>query len=268
MGESLPDSRRQHGKQGRPGRRFYCPGVGIVILWGILMLGSGCRRADPKAAQADGVAYTSRTPSPGGTGRVFMGREIASFLDETHRASWLERPDREDMELPGRIIQALELHASDFIADIGAGTGYLTFRLSRRVPSGRVYAVDIDPVMIDTLRARKARYETANVVPVLGAADDPHLPPGMIDLALIVASYHEFSHPYEMLRNIREALKPGGRLVIVEYRGEDDTIPVPPLHRMTAAQVRRELAAAGFRWRESRDFLPQQHFMVFEKPAP
>ncbi len=196
-----------------------------------------------------------------------MGREIASALE--HGAGWLERPDREVMELPNRIVQALDVSAADFLADIGAGTGYLTFRLCRRVPSGRVYAVDIDPAMIDTIRTRGAKAGIQNVVPVLGTESDPHLPAEKIDLALIVVSYHEFSHPYEMMRNIWAALKPGGRLLIVEYRGEDDTIAaIPPLHRMTEAQIRKEMAAAGFIWRETRDFLPRQHFVVFEKPVP
>lgn len=200
-----------------------------------------------------------------GTGRFYRGREIARSLPEGHL--WFERQAREVEELPERLVEALELKADDVVADIGAGTGYLTFRLAERVPSGKVYAVDIDPALLDTIRARMAERNVRNVVPVLGSEEDPNLPPGVVDVALIVASYHEFSHPYEMMRHIAEALKPGGRVVIVEYRGEDATIPVPDLHRMTEAQVRDEMEAVGLIWRETKTILPQQHLMIFEKPV-
>ncbi len=245
--------------------RIRFPKYGIRLMAGllaVLIAPSACTSSEHPGDEAhyEIRADTSRE----GTGRVYRGREIARSLPEGHL--WFERRAREVEELPERLVEALDLKADDFVADIGAGTGYLTFRISARVPSGRVYAVDIDPAMLDTIRARMAERNVRNVTPVLGSEADPHLPEGVVDVALIVASYHEFSHPYEMMRHIVEALRPGGRVVIVEYRGEDATIPVPERHRMTEAQVRDEMAAVGLIWRETKTILPQQHFMVFERP--
>jgi ubiquinone/menaquinone biosynthesis C-methylase UbiE len=168
-------------------------------------------------------------------------------------------------ELPNRVVQALELRPDDTVADIGAGTGYFTFRLAGQVPQGQVLAVDIESAMLDTIRHHMADHQVANVVPIRGTETNPNLPAAAVDVALLVVSYHEFSHPHEMMEGIVAALKPGGRLVLVEYRGEDTTLPVPPLRRMTEAQARKEMEAVGLRWRETRPILPQQHFMVFEK---
>lgn len=194
-----------------------------------------------------------------------MGREIARVMG--HRgADWLERPTRVSTEFPDRVVQALGLTASDDVADIGAGTGYFTFRLSPLVPYGTVFAVDIQPEMLALIRERMEAAKATNVVPILGSAADPNLPDASVDVALLVDSYHEFSHPREMMSAIAAALRPGGRVVLVEYRGEDSTLPIQPLHRMTEAQAVREMEAIGLRWRATKDFLPQQHFMIFEKP--
>ena len=194
-----------------------------------------------------------------------MGREIAQVMGSSD-LDWMERPGRETEELPDRVVRALELQPSDVVADIGAGTGYFTFRLAPQVPLGKVYAVDIDAQMLDIIRARMAESGLDNVEPVRGTVTDPNLPDGAVDVALIVFSYPQFSHPREMMTNIFDALQPGGRAVIVEYRGEDPTIPVDPIYRITQEQARKELEAVGFEWRETRAILPQQHFMVFEKP--
>ena len=194
-----------------------------------------------------------------------MGREIAEVTDP---ATWedLERPTREVLELPDRVVQALELRPANVVADIGAGTGYFTFRLSEAVPRGRVYAVDIQPEMLDILTARQQQLGVRNVETVLGDLKNPNLPAASIDLALIVFAYPQFSHPREMMTHVAEALKPGGRVVLVEYRAEDPTVPVSPLNRISEAQARREMEAVGLDWRETRAILPQQHLMVFEKP--
>ena len=168
--------------------------------------------------------------------------------------------------MPDRVVGALDLSPSDVVADIGAGTGYFTFRLARKVPRGRVLAVDIQPEMLELIRARAERSGADHVETVLGTPRDPNLPGGTVDLALMVDAYHEFSHPREMMEHIVEALEPGGRVVLVEYRGEDPTLPVGRLHRMTEDQARREMEAVGLRWRETKDILPQQHLMIFEKP--
>ncbi|HEX5133628.1 MAG TPA: class I SAM-dependent methyltransferase [Candidatus Krumholzibacteria bacterium] len=151
--------------------------------------------------------------------------------------------------------------------DIGAGSGYFTFRLCPLVPEGKVVAVDIQQEMLDMIYDRMSLAGIENVVPVLGDIDDPKLPAGAVDLALLVDAYHEFSHPREMLRGIYRGLRPGGRVVLVEYRAEDPDIPILPLHKMSEDQCRAELGAAGFIWVETREDLPWQHVMIFRKPA-
>ncbi|NBB99741.1 MAG: methyltransferase domain-containing protein, partial [Bacteroidetes bacterium] len=146
-------------------------------------------------------------------------------------------------------------------------TGYFTLRIAERVPEGQVFAVDVQEPLLKQLQARANAAGLTQVTPVRGAADDPRLPADSIDVALIVDAYNEFSHPREMMQAIRRALRPGGQLVVVEFRGEDATVPLPDLHRMAEAQLRRELEAVGFRWRETRDMLPQQHYLVFDSPA-
>jgi len=206
------------------------------------------------------------TRSEDGTGRFYMGREIAS-VTQVLGAEWLDRPTRETMELTNRVIQALELRASEVVADIGAGTGYFTIRMAPLVPRGDVLAVDIQQEMLDIIANRAAELAYDNVITILGSETDPHLPDNSIDVALIVFSYTQFSHPYEMMQSLIRAVQPGGRVVLVEYRGEDPTIPISPLHKISEEQARQEMEAIGLRWRETRDILPLQHFIVFEKPV-
>ncbi len=225
---------------------------------------SAARSGATAQAVRDTSVYTLVSPSRDGTGVVYLGREISQVMG--HRgAAWLERPERADLELPGEVVDSLGLRPGDVVADIGAGTGYFTFRLAERVPEGAVYAVDIQPEMLGIVEARAAREGRDNVVPVQGTVRDPNLPADAVDVVLIVDAYHEFSHPREMMTGIARALRPGGRVVLVEYRGEDPSVPIKPLHKMTEAQARRELEAVGLRWVETKDFLPRQHFLVFEK---
>ena len=204
---------------------------------------------------------------PDGSGKFYLGREIARVQDTPDVPQWLERPGRETEELPDRVIQALELSSTDVIADIGAGTGYFSFRISPHVPEGQVLAVDIQQEMLDRIRRRITDDGIENVEPVLGTITHPNLPDESVDLAMIVSSYHEFSHPREMMEHIVYALKPGGRFVLVEYRGEDNTLPISTLRRMTEEQAIKEMRAVGLRWITTRDILPQQHLMIFEKPG-
>ncbi len=216
------------------------------------------------SAAPDTSVYTYRTPSRDGTGKVYLGREISHVMG--HRgAAWLERAERAELERPEAVVDSLDLAPDDVVADIGAGTGYFTFRMAERVPEGGVYAVDIQPEMLDIVEARAETEGFENVEGVLGTVSDPNLPEGSVDLALIVDAYHEFSHPREMMEGIVRALRPGGHVVLVEYRGEDPAIPIKPLHKMTEAQVRLELEAVGLRWVETKEFLPRQHVLVFEK---
>jgi len=238
---------------------------GLLLLIGSLGWGA-CERLSSHTASDSTAVYTYRTPSPGGTGKLYRGREIAAVTEHDRSVRWLERPEREEMEFPNRVVEALDLRPAEVVADIGAGTGYFSFRISPHVPAGRVLAVDIQPEMLDQIRARMREEGVTNIEPILGTVQDPNLPPDAVDVALIVYSYHEFSHPHEMIQRIVAALKPGGRLVLVEYRGEDPTILADPLRKLTEAQARKEMAGHGLLWSQTKDFLPQQHFMVFEKP--
>jgi precorrin-6B methylase 2 len=182
-------------------------------------------------------------------------------------APWLERREREREEDPDLALRLLRIRRGSTVADIGAGSGYYTIRLARIVgPMGKVYASDIQPGMIALLQQNVARARVDNVVPVLGAADDPKLPPASIDLAIMVDVYHEFSEPQRMLQRIREALKPDGRLVLLEYRAEDPNVPILPDHKMTKAQVKLEIEHEGFRQSRVHDDLPWQHLFVFTIP--
>ncbi len=239
----------------------------LALILALVVFMGGCS-SDSPGSESPPTYYDFRSStSDGGTGKYYMGREIADVMRSEHGVTFWERPTRDTEELPSRLLQVLELTQSAVVADIGAGSGFLTFRLARMVPSGRVLAVDVQPELLDTVRVRMQREGIRNVQPVLGTPENPRLPASSVDLVLIVSSYHEFSHPKEMLENIYEGLKEGGRIVIVEYRGEDETIPASAVHRMTEEQIRQELEASGFRWRDTFDVLPQQHIVVFQKPV-
>jgi len=178
-------------------------------------------------------------------------------------AAWLERPSREQTEQPAAVIQALNLKPTDVVADIGAGTGYFSFRISPLVK--KVLAVDVQPEMIRVLKGLSQDRKITNVQPILGTEQNPNLPAG-VDLVLMVDTYHEFTYPREMMTAIVKALKPGGRVVLVEYRGEDHAIPIKAVHKLTEAQARREMNAVGLTWQGTKDFLPEQHVLIFTKP--
>ena len=208
--------------------------------------------------------YQTKSPAYDGIGRVYMGREISEVMGHLG-AGWLERSDREQQERTDLLATALDLKPTDVIADIGAGTGYFSFRLARAVPQGKVLAVDIQPEMIEYLTAGKRKAKTPNVEPVLGTITDPKLPPDSVDLALLVDAYHEFSNPREMMDNIVKSLRPGGRVVLVEYRAEDPNVPIKEHHKMTEAQATKEMKAVGLRLLKNDKRLPQQHILIFGK---
>lgn len=216
-------------------------------------------------AGAEEPRYQISAPNFGGIGKRYLGRSISHVMG--HRgAAWLERSSREDEERTDLLIKSLPLFEDSVVADIGAGTGYFAFPVAQRVPRGKVLAVDIQQEMLDLIAKRKQREGADNITLVLGSIDAINLASGSIDLAYIVDAYHEFSHPYEMGRSIFEALKPGGQLVLIEYRAEDDEVPIKRLHKMTALQANKEMRALGFELTQTMDRLPQQHFMVFTKP--
>jgi len=215
---------------------------------------------------SSGNIYSFTTPSRDGIGKHYLGREISRVMG--HRgAVWLERRSRVAEEHPDDVVKAMALAPDAKVADIGAGTGYFSLRIAPEVPEGRVYAVDIQPEMLAILRERIERQGVVNVIPVRGKTDDPMLPAATLDAVLLVDAYHEFAYPFEMMRGIVQSLRPGGRVYLIEYRGEDPRVPIKPLHKMTQRQAITELKAIGLQWKETKDFLPTQHFMVFEKPA-
>ena len=209
--------------------------------------------------------YTQAPPSPDGIGKIFMGREISHVMGHPG-IGWLERDEREKEEAPSKAIAMLELAPDTVIADIGAGSGYYSFRIAPLIPEGKVVAVDIQQEMLDFLKTEAAKREIENVEPHLGSIESVQLPPNTLDAALMVDAYHEFSHPAEMLTSLRTALKPGGKIYLLEYRAEDPEVPIKRLHKMTAAQAIKEYEALGFTFIENKPDLPWQHLLVFEKP--
>jgi ubiquinone/menaquinone biosynthesis C-methylase UbiE len=181
-------------------------------------------------------------------------------------ADWLVRPERVEEEHPDQALDALKIAAGSTVADIGAGVGYFTWRLGERVgPKGIVYGEDIQQAMLDQLVKNMGEHHLANVRPVLGDIDDPKLPRDSVDLIILVDVYHEFSEPEKMVDRMKESLKPGGRLVLLEYRGEDPKVPIRPEHKMTVRQVRAEIEPQGLKFEQSIEVLPQQHILIFRR---
>lgn len=223
-----------------------------------------CGSAQPPAAPATDSVYTYKTPHPDGTGKVYQGREIAHVMS-TGGGAWLERRSRQQEEDAAASLSALPLQPNSVVADIGAGTGYYTFRLAPLVPQGKVLAVEIQDEFIRSLRERAKEAGANNVTVIKGGERSPNLPDSSTDLAIMVDVYHELAYPREMLQALHRALRPDGRLLLLEYRAEDPSIPIKELHKMSVAQVTRELAANGFLLAERRDMLPVQHYLLFRK---
>jgi precorrin-6B methylase 2 len=238
--------------------------IGLVFLCLLTLLLGSCHTPLEKPLATREYQYRA-VHHPDGIGKFYMGREIAQIMGH-QGAAWLERSSRTWEEHPDQVLQALAVQPTDVIADIGAGTGYFSFRLSRLVPDGKVLAIDVQPEMIEILNTLKQDYSTTNVEPILGSITDPHLPEGIVDLALLVDAYHEFEYPKEMMEAIAKALKPHGRVVLAEYRKENPLIPIKALHKMTQRQVRQEVEAAGLVWQQTQEILPQQHLIFFQKP--
>jgi len=233
------------------------PLLPLVILG--IVLASACQ----VTAQDDGV-YSYEPATRHGTGKIYMGREIAQVMG--HRGwKWLERPERAAEERPDILLGLLDLGPDAVVADIGAGSGYYTFRLNKMVPDGEVLAVDIQQEMLDLISKRAGDEGVENVTPVMGTITDPNLPENGVDAVLLVDAYHEFSHPAEMVAGIRRGLRPGGRVYLLEFRAEDPAVPILKLHKMTEAQARREMEAGGLTWVETINELPWQHLLIFEK---
>jgi ubiquinone/menaquinone biosynthesis C-methylase UbiE len=211
--------------------------------------------------------YTYKRPSFDGTGKVYMGREIAQVMGY-QGSEWLERKNRDQEEEPQKLIDALALNPTDVVADIGAGTGYISLKIASKVPQGQVLAVDVQPEMIKMLSDRISQSRTSNVKPILSTEQDPNLSPNSIDLAIFVDVYHELAYPREVMTAVAKALKPNGRIALVEYRGEDPKVLIKPHHKMTQAQARKEMESMGLTWQETKSILPQQHLILFTRKEP
>lgn len=208
-------------------------------------------------------AFQAAAPAPGV--HPISGRKYAQVMGMAG-APWLVRPERIEEENPDRAIEELKLKPGMVVADVGAGVGYMSIRMARKIgPTGKVYATDLQPEMLTRLRENAAQQKISNIEPVQGAVDDPKLPANALDLVLMVDVYHEFSQPQIMIRKIRDSLKSDGRLVLLEYRGEDPKVPILADHKMTVAQVKMELEPEGFKLADVIGTLPRQHILVLTK---
>ena len=232
----------------------------LIILFGCFLT------TNQSIAQANdkGVKYTYKKGDFNGIGKWYMGREIA-YVMGFQGINWLERTEREIEEDVSTLIKNMEIKTDDTIADIGAGSGYHVFRMAPLVKNGLVYAVDIQPEMLEAIELKKRSKRVSNVETVLGSEKSINLPKNSLDKILLVDVYHEFSYPAEMVESIKNALKPNGQLFLIEYRGEDSSVPIKKIHKMTEKQSITEMEAAGFRLKENIDNLPWQHCMIFEK---
>ena len=208
--------------------------------------------------------YTVKSGDPNGISKWYMGRQIAQVMSH-YGIGWLEREEREQEENTTQLLKNLAVQPGQVIADIGAGSGYHSALLSKMVGNGKVYAVDVEPEMIAYLNDRIKREGKKNIIPVLSTEKKVSLPANSVDLMLLVDVYHEFSFPYEMAISMLEALKPGGKLVLVEFRAEDPNVPIKTIHKMSQQQAVKEFKAAGFTFEKNSSNLPWQHCLIFRK---
>jgi ubiquinone/menaquinone biosynthesis C-methylase UbiE len=234
-------------------------------LLAILLLPTGCSGEPPADTSSAEYSYTESNRD--GIGKFYMDREIAHVMGH-QGARWLDRPERTAEERTDLLLENLPISPGDKVADIGAGTGFFSLKMARLVGTeGVVYAVDIQPEMLDIVKDRSEEQKLKNVRRVLATADNPRLPENELSMALFVDAYHEFEWPREVMSRLYTSLKPGGKIVLIEYRAEDPSVPILRLHKMTEMQARLEMEAVGFAFVENREILPQQHFLLFEKPA-
>lgn len=237
--------------------------VGPMLL-GAALASSAEALPISRVASTDPAIYQEKSGfSLDGIGKVYMGREIAQVMGH-QGAGWLERAGRASSEQPRRLVEALNLKPTDVVADVGAGTGYMSFRMTPLLPEGKVLAIDIQPEMVEILKYLKEEKQANNLEPRIGSETSVNLPAHSVDLVLMVDAYHEFTFPQEMMTSIVRALKPGGRVALAEYRAENPLVLIKPLHKMTQKQVRKEMQNVDLVWKETKNLLPQQHLMFFE----
>ncbi len=212
---------------------------------------------------------TRATYDPDGINKFYMGRQIAHVVSGHPTVSWLERPGREEEEQTDKLLEALNLKNGDVAADIGAGTGYITWRMAKKVaPNGKVYAQELQQEMLDILGENMKKRGVTNVVHALGTITNPNLPTNSLDLIIMVDVYHEFSHPFEMTEGLVASLKNGGRLVFVEFKPNDPTVRIKPVHTMSEAQVKKEMSLFPLQHVQTVTNLPMQNIITFKKSPP
>ena len=236
-----------------------------LVLVLLTICGAAAGQSPAPAPPRPPLYQTMPDHDPNGTGKFYMGREVAQVMGPGG-IEWLDRANREQEEHPAEVLAALDLHPGEVVADVGAGSGYFTFRMAPKVGStGKVLAVEIQQAMLDTLRARAAALKSTNVEVVQGTETDPHLPARSVDLVLFVDVYHELAYPFEVMTRIREALKPSGRVVFVEYRKEDPAVQIKEVHKMSVKQLEKEMNAVGLVRVRTVETLPLQHIVIFQK---
>jgi SAM-dependent methyltransferase len=239
--------------------------LGAAAIWVLLSAaGRAQTAAIPPPARAPASVYHMGAASRDGIGKFYYHREIAHIMG-FEGAAWLERPERQAEERTDLLVNALHLAPGLNIADVGAGSGYLSKLIAPLIAPGQLFAVDVQPPMVELLKGLAAQAGTGNIVPVLGAAESVNLRRNSIDLAVMVDTYHELGQPYEIIQSIMSALKSGGRLVFVEYRGEDPNVAIKPLHKMTVEQIRLEMKTFPLVLERTDERLPIQHIVVFRK---
>ncbi|WP_347879105.1 class I SAM-dependent methyltransferase [Winogradskyella pelagia] len=214
--------------------------------------------------QTNDERYTYKQGDYNGIGKWYLGREIA-YVMGYQGIKWLERPEREAEENVSTLLSNMDIQTTDIIADIGAGSGYHVFKMAPLAANGKVYAVDIQPEMLKAITSNNIYKKLNNIKTILGDEKSVNLPENSIDKILMVDVYHEFNYPFEMIMSIKKALKPNGKIYLIEYRGEDETVPIKKVHKMSEAQAVKEMKAAGFKLDENIDNLPWQHCLVFSK---
>jgi precorrin-6B methylase 2 len=237
----------------------------MTFIWAFVSGTVSCQQPQVKSNPSiTDTLYVYRERSSGGTGKFYFGREIASIMDASG-SDWLERASRPREENTDLIVKSMELKPNMVVADIGAGTGYYTFRVAKMVPEGKVYAVEIQDELIDMLNKKKVETNANHVEVVRGDTLSVNLPVNTVDLAFLVDVYHELSWPREIIQSISKSLKSDGKILLVEYRGEDAELRIKPLHKTSVAQLTKEMLANGFVLDKRIDKFPIQHFLLFKR---
>ena len=243
--------------------RLLSPPLLISLLTAALLLPIS---AQDNSQPPKGVYEKRAEHDINGIGIFYMDREIAHVMGH-QAADWLERPEREEEERSDLMVESLKFRPGEVVADIGCGSGYISRKIAKKIiPGGIVYGVDIQQEMLDLLAKRMAMFRIDNVKPILGAETDPKVPAASCDTMIMVDVYHEFDQPWEMVRSMIAGLKPGGRLVFVEYRKEDPNVPIKEVHKMSIDQVKKEMAIQPeLEFVETLEVLPRQHIIIFRK---